>query len=52
VRIIGGHTLGVRYTASTRDAKYGKFPDRHFTEGTVTVAYSFLGANQFGAVKW
>lgn len=52
LRIIGGHTLGVRYIASTRDAKYGKFPDRHFTEGTVTVAYSFLGANQFGAVKW
>lgn len=52
LRIIGGHTLGVRYIASTRDAKYGKFPDRHFSEGTVTVAYSFLGANQFGAVKW
>ena len=52
IRIIGGHTLGVRYIASTRDAKYGKYPDRHFGEGTVTVAYSFLGANQFGAVKW
>ena len=52
VRIIGGHTLGVRYVASTRDARYGKFPDRRFTEETVTVAYSFLGANQFGAVKW
>lgn len=52
LRIIGGHTLGVRYVASTRDAKYGKFPDRRFTEGTVTIAYSFLGANQFGAVKW
>ena len=52
LRIIGGHTLGVRYVASTRDARYGKFPDRRFTEGTVTIAYSFLGANQFGAVKW
>jgi hypothetical protein len=52
VRIIGGHTLGVRYVASTRDARYGKFPDRRFSEGTVTIAYSFLGANQFGAVKW
>lgn len=52
LRIIGGHTLGVRYVASTRDARYGKFPDRHFGEGTVTIAYSFLGANQFGAVKW
>ena len=52
LRIIGGHTLGIRYVASTRDAKYGKFPNRRFSEGTVTVAYSFLGANQFGAVKW
>ena len=48
----GGHTLGVRYVASTRDAKYGKFPDWRSTEGAVTIAYSFLGANQFEAVKW
>ena len=52
LRIIGGHTLGVRYVTSTRDAKYGIYPDRRFSEGTVTIAYSFLGANQFGAVKW
>jgi len=52
LRIIGGHTLGVRYVASTRDAKYGVFADRRFNEGTVTLVYSFLGANQFGAVKW
>jgi hypothetical protein len=52
LRIIGGHTLGVRYVSSNRDAKYGKFPDRRFTEGTVTVVYSFLGPNRFGAVRW
>jgi hypothetical protein len=52
LRLIGGHTLGVRYVASTRDARYGKFPDRRFAEGTITVAYSFLGANQFSAVRW
>ena len=52
VRIIGGHTLGVRFVQSRRDAKYGKFPNKLFSEGTVTIAYSFLGANQFGAVKW
>ncbi len=52
VRILGGHSLGVRYVASTRDAQYGVFSDRRFTEGTVTVVYSFLGANQFGAVRW
>jgi hypothetical protein len=52
LRIVGGHTLGVRFVQSQRDAKYGKFPDKHFSESTVTIAYSFLGANQFGAVKW
>jgi hypothetical protein len=52
LRIVGGHTLAVEYVASTRDARYGKFSDRRFAEGTVTVAYSFLGANHFGAVRW
>jgi len=52
VRIVGGHTIGVRYVASARDARYGVFPDRRFSEGTVTFVYSFLGANQFGAVHW
>lgn len=52
VRIIGGHTIGVRYAASTADTRCGRFPDKRFSEGTVTIAYSFLGANQFAAVKW
>ncbi len=52
VRMVGGHTLGFRYVASTRDASYGKLPDNHFSEGAVTLVYSFLGANHFGAVKW
>jgi hypothetical protein len=52
LRVIGGHTIGVRYVSSTRDAKYGVLPDRRFSEGTVTVAYSFLGSNHFSAVKW
>ena len=52
VRVIGGHALGLRYVASSRDAKYGKLPDNHLSEGTVTVVYSFLGANHFGAVTW
>ena len=51
-RIVGGHALGVRYVASTRDAKYGTLPGKKLSEGTVTVAYSFLGANHFGAVSW
>ncbi len=52
VRVVGGHTLGVRYVASTRDASYGKLPDNHFSEGAVAVVYSFLGANHFRAVQW
>jgi hypothetical protein len=52
LRIIGGHTIGVRFVESTRDAKYGKLPNKRFSEGTLTFTYSFLGANQFGAVRW
>jgi hypothetical protein len=52
VRIVGGHALGMRYVSSTRDAKYGTLPDKRLSDGTVTVTYSFLGANHFSAVKW
>jgi hypothetical protein len=52
VRIIGGHALGVRYVSSTRDARYGKLPNKRLSEGTFTVVYSFLGAHHFGAVTW
>jgi hypothetical protein len=52
VRLVGGHAIGVRFVQSSRDARYGKLPDKRFSEGTVTLAYSFLGAQQFGAVKW
>lgn len=52
LRVIGSNALGVQYVASSRNAHYGKQPDRKFTEGTVTVTYSFLGGNTFGAVKW
>jgi hypothetical protein len=52
VRIGGGHTLGARFVASTRDARYGTLPNREMSEGTITLAYSFLGSNHFSAVKW
>lgn len=51
-RIYGGHTLGARFVASTRSARYGKLPNKKLSEGTVTLAYSFLGSNRFSAVKW
>jgi hypothetical protein len=52
VRVIGGHTLGVRFVESIRNARYGKLPNRRLSEGTITVSYSFLGSNHFNAVKW
>lgn len=52
VRVIGGHTLGARFVESIRNARYGKLPDRRLSEGTITLAYYFLGSNHFNAVKW
>jgi hypothetical protein len=52
LRIVGGHALGAHYVASTRDARYGNLPDKRFAEGTVTLEYSFLGADHFSAVHW
>lgn len=52
VRIVGGHAVGARFVESTRNAQYGQLPDKKLSEGTVTIAYSFLGGNHFSAVKW
>ncbi len=52
VRVVGGHAFGVRYVASTRTARYGKLANVHSVEGTITFAYSFLGSDHFGAVRW
>lgn len=52
VRTVGGHTLGVRFVESRRDARYGKQPNKSLSEGTFTFAYSFLGSNRFSAVRW
>jgi hypothetical protein len=51
LRLVGGHALAARYVESIRQARYGTLPDRRLSEGTVTIAYSFLGSNHFGAVK-
>ena len=52
VRVVGGHTLSASFVESIRQAQYGKAADFRLSEGTVTVAYSFLGAKHFSAVKW
>jgi hypothetical protein len=51
VRCAAGHAFGLRYVTSTRNARYGKLPNVHSVEGTITFAYSFLGSDHFGAVK-
>jgi hypothetical protein len=50
VRVVGGHTIGVRYVQSMRDARYGSIANTHISEGTFSVVYSFLGASHFGVV--
>jgi len=52
VRMVGGHSLGAQFVASTRDAQYGTVPNKRLHEGSITVVYSFLGSNRFSAVKW
>jgi len=52
VRIYGRHAIGIKYVASLRDARYPDIQDRYQTIGTVSVAYTFLGGTEFGAVEW
>jgi hypothetical protein len=52
VRLIGGQSIGARFTASKRVAHYGTLPDRKFHEQTWTVAYSFVGNGRFSGGKW
>jgi hypothetical protein len=52
LRLIGGHSIGARFSASTRNAKYGTLPDRKFSEQTWTVGYSFVGSGRLSGGKW
>jgi hypothetical protein len=52
IRIYGRHGLGLQYVESVRDAKYGSLPNRHQTDGTVSLVYTFLGDSHYGAVEW
>lgn len=51
-RIHGGNALGLQYVLSTRSAEYGTLPDKKLQEGTVTIVYTILGKEHFGAVRW
>ena len=52
LRLFGRHGIGIKYVASRRDAHYPDIQDRHQTIGTVSIAYTFLGETEFGAVEW
>jgi len=52
VRITGRHGVAVRYSESLRDVKSGADPTRHLSEGTVSLVYTYLGDQKFGAVEW
>jgi hypothetical protein len=51
-RIRGGNAIGFQYVLSTRSAEYGTMPDKKMQEGTVTIVYTILGNERFGAVNW
>jgi hypothetical protein len=51
-RIHGGNALGFQYVLSTRSAEYGTMPDKKMQEGTITIVYTILGNEHFGAVNW
>lgn len=52
LRVWGRHGLGLQFVESVRDAKYGRFPDKFQSDGTVSLVYTFTGDSHFGAVEW
>jgi hypothetical protein len=52
VRVYGQHALGLQFTSSTRDSHEAGAADRHQTEEIVSVVYTLLGDDNFGAVEW
>jgi hypothetical protein len=52
VRLYGRHALGIQYIASIRDAQYPDRADSHQSTGTVSLVYTLLGSEGFGAVEW
>jgi hypothetical protein len=51
-RVYGRHALGIQYITSLRDAHYPDRADSHQTTGTVSLVYTILGGDGFGAVEW
>jgi Domain of unknown function (DUF3943) len=52
VRVFDLHGITVGYSKSTRDGRYQHQPDSRQSVSTVTVGYTLLGHQRFGAVDW
>jgi hypothetical protein len=52
MRVYGLNGITVRLSQSTRDGRYARQADSHQTVGTVSVGYTLLGHDRFGAVDW
>lgn len=52
IRIWGPHAIALQYTVSRRDAFYTGPGDRHQTVGSVSLMYTLLSDEKFGAVEW
>jgi hypothetical protein len=52
VRVYDLHGITLRYSESTRDGRYAREADSHQTVGTVSLGYTLLGHERFGAVDW
>ena len=52
VRVYGSHALGIQYIASIRNAQYPDRADSQQRTGTVSLVYTLLGGDGFGAVEW
>ena len=52
MRLRGNHAVGVQFTASTRDARYGSLPSKRMADGTISVSYTILGGSRMAAVDW
>ncbi len=52
VRVFDLHGLTLRYSESTRDGRYVHLPDSHQRVSTLSVGYTLLGHERFGAVDW
>jgi len=52
VRVYDLHGITLRFSQTTRDGRYARQADSHQRVGTVSIGYTLLGHERFGAVDW